>query len=185
MAALAVDSTRAASAVMYYTLVYAVMTIGAFALVTALEKPDRGGTRGLELEDYAGVGLRRPFLGLAMATFMFAMAGIPPTAGFFAKFYVFGAAIEQGHVTLVVIGVLNSALSLYYYLRVVVYMYMRQPAEGVEPARIFDDTGVRVVLALSLIAVIWLGFGPSGAVPGVESVFTWANESLARIAQAM
>ena len=101
MAALGIDNSRAASSVMYYTLVYAVMTIGAFALVSALERPDRGGTRGLELEDYSGLGLRRPFLGLSMATFMFAMAGIPPTAGFFAKFYVFGAAVESGHVTLV------------------------------------------------------------------------------------
>jgi len=166
-------------------LVYAFMTIGAFALVSALERPDRSGTRGLELDDYAGLGLRRPFLGLAMATFMFAMAGIPPTAGFFAKFYVFGAAVEQGHVTLVILGVLNSALSLYYYLRIVVYMYFRQPAEGTEVPRVFDDIGVRVVLALSLIAVIWLGFGPSGTVPGVESIFDWANQSLARIAQAM
>jgi NADH-quinone oxidoreductase subunit N len=157
------------------------MTMGAFALVTALERPGRSGTRGLELEDYAGLGLRRPFLGLAMATFMFAMAGIPPTAGFFAKFYVFGAAVEQGMVTLVVIGVLNSALSLYYYLRVVVYMYMRKPAEGAEP-QVFDDMGIRVVLALSLAAVIWLGIGPSGAFPGIESIFDWAHESLAKLA---
>jgi NADH-quinone oxidoreductase subunit N len=185
MTALTIDNSRAASSVMYYSLVYAVMTIGAFALVSALERPDRGGTRGLELEDYSGLGLRRPFLGLSMATFMFAMAGIPPTAGFFAKFYVFGAAVENGHVTLVVIAVMNSALSLYYYLRVVVYMYMRQPADGVEPPRVFDDMGVRVVLALSLIAVLWLGFGPSGAIPGVESVFDWANQSLARIAAVM
>jgi NADH-quinone oxidoreductase subunit N len=181
MAAMSIDNARAASSVMYYTLIYAFMTMGAFALVTALEKPDRGGTRGLELDDYAGLGLRRPFLGLAMATFMFAMAGIPPTAGFFAKFYVFGAAVEQGLVTLVVIGVLNSALSLYYYLRVVVYMYMRRPAEGTEP-QVFDDLGVRVVLAVSFAAVIWLGIGPGGVVPGIENIFDWAHQSLARLA---
>jgi NADH-quinone oxidoreductase subunit N len=167
---------------MFYTLVYAFMTMGAFALVTALERPGRDGTRGLELEDYAGLGVRRPFLGLAMATFMFAMAGIPPTAGFFAKYYVFNAAVEEGHVTLVVIAVLNSALSLYYYLRVIVYMYMRQPAKALGPAPVYDDAGVRLVLYLAVLAVLWLGFGPSNIIPGVESIFDWANQSLARLA---
>jgi NADH-quinone oxidoreductase subunit N len=182
MAALSIDNSRAAAGVMFYTLTYAVMTMGAFALVTALERPDRGGTRGLELEDYAGLGLRRPFLGLAMTTFMLAMAGIPPTAGFMAKFYLFGAAVEQGLVTLVVIGVLNSALSLYFYLRVVVYMFFRKPPDGSADVPIHDDLGIRVVIALSLVVVLWLGIGPSGTIPGVESIFDWANQSLARLA---
>jgi NADH-quinone oxidoreductase subunit N len=123
IAALNIDNTRAASSIMYYLLVYAVMTMGAFALVSAME--NRGDTRGLELEDFSGLGLRHPLLGLSMALFMFAMAGIPPTAGFFGKYYVFNAAIERGLTWLAVVGVLNSALSLYYYLRVVVYMYFR------------------------------------------------------------
>jgi len=177
MAALSPDSTRAASAVMYYVLTYAFMTLGAFALVTALEKKDD--TKGLDLDDYSGIGLRRPFLGFAMATFMFAMAGIPPTAGFFAKYYVFSAAIERGLVMLAVIGVLNSALSLYYYLRVVVYMYFRTAKAEVP---VFDTLGVRIVLVVSLIVVIWLGLGPSGNIPGIESILDWTNESLARIA---
>jgi len=182
IAALSITNDHAASGVMFYTLVYAFMTMGAFALVTALERPGRDGTRGLELEDYAGLGLRRPFLGLAMATFMFAMAGIPPTAGFFAKYYVFSAAVEQGMVTLVVIGVLNSALSLYYYLRVIVYMYFRTPAE--EHA-VYDDMGIKVVVAVALIVVIWLGIGPGGAIPGIENILDWTNQSLSRIAAAM
>ena len=176
MAAISVDNTKAASSMMYYLLVYAFMTIGAFALISALEK--RGGTRGLEVSDYAGLGLRRPFLGLAMATFMLSLAGIPPTAGFFAKYYIFSAAIEKGLVTLVVIGVLNSALSLYYYLRVVVVMYMRKADQELP---IHADLGTKVVLFVSLLAVIWLGIGPSGVIPGIDSILQWTSDSLTRI----
>jgi NADH-quinone oxidoreductase subunit N len=176
MAALSIDNTRAASGIMFYLAVYALMTLGAFALISALE--NRGDSRGLELEDFSGLGLRRPMLGFAMALFMFAMAGIPPTAGFFAKYYVFNAAIERGLTWLAVVGVMNSALSLYYYLRVVVYMYFRKSKTETP---VFDDWGVRVVLITTALAVIWLGLGPSGAVPGIESVLTWTSDSLDRI----
>jgi NADH-quinone oxidoreductase subunit N len=177
IAALNIDNTRAASSIMYYLLVYAVMTMGAFALVSAME--NRGDTRGLELEDFSGLGLRHPLLGLSMALFMFAMAGIPPTAGFFGKYYVFNAAIERGLTWLAVVGVLNSALSLYYYLRVVVYMYFR-PSKVDTP--VFADWGVRAVLLFSVLVVIWLGLGPSGAaVPGIETVLSWTSDSVQRI----
>jgi len=176
MAALGIDNTRAASSVMFYLLVYAFMTMGAFALVCALE--NRGDSRGLDLEDFSGLGLRRPLLGFSMALFMFAMAGIPPTAGFFAKYYVFNAAVERGLTWLAVVGVLNSALSLYYYLRVVVYMYFRK-ARGETP--VFDDWGVRTVLIASVLVVIWLGLGPSGVVPGIETVLNWTSDSLEQI----
>ena len=176
MAALSIDNTRAASSVMFYLLVYTFMTLGAFALVSAIE--NRSDSRGLELEDLAGLGLRRPMLGFAMAVFMFAMAGIPPTAGFFAKYYVFSAAIDRGLVALAVIGVLNSALSLYYYLRVIVWMYFKK--SKTETA-VYDDWGTRAVLIVSVLAVIWLGLGPSGVVPGIETVLTWTSDSLERI----
>ena len=176
MSALAIDNTRAASSVMFYLLVYTFMTLGAFALVSALE--NRDDSRGLELEDLSGLGLRRPALGFAMAVFMFAMAGIPPTAGFFAKYYVFSAAIERGLVLLAVIAVLNSALSLYYYLRVVVWMYFKKSKD--ENA-VFDDWGTRTVLFVSVVAVLWLGLGPSGVVPGIETILSWTNDSLERI----
>jgi NADH-quinone oxidoreductase subunit N len=176
MSALAIDNTRAASGMMFYLVVYTFMTLGAFALVSAIE--NRSDSRGLELEDLSGLGLRRPMLGFAMAVFMFAMAGIPPTAGFFAKYYVFSAAVERGLVTLAVIGVLNSALSLYYYLRVVVYMYFRKSKVD-QP--VFDDWGVRVVLLVSVLAVLWLGLGPSGRIPGIETILGWTGDSLERI----
>ncbi len=177
MAALSIDNTRAATAVMFYLLVYTFMTLGAFALISALETRDD--SRGLELEDISGLGQRRPLLGFTMAVFMFSMAGIPPTAGFFAKYYVFSAAIERGFVALAVIGVLNSALSLYYYLRVIVYMYFR-PSRS--PSPVFDDWGVRTVLIVSALVVIWLGLGPSGKVPGIETILSWTSGSLEKIA---
>jgi NADH-quinone oxidoreductase subunit N len=177
MAALSIENTRAASSIMFYLLVYAFMTMGAFALVCALE--NRGDSRGLELEDVAGLGLRRPLLGFAMAVFMFAMAGIPPTAGFFGKYYIFNAAIERGLTWLAVVGVMNSALSLYYYLRVVVYMYFRPAAPN--PTPVFDDWGVRTVMVISVLAVIWLGLGPSGVVPGIETVLSWTSDSVQHI----
>jgi NADH-quinone oxidoreductase subunit N len=179
IAALSTDDPKAASGIMYYVLTYAFMTLGAFATISAFEKRDM--TRGLEEPDYAGLGLERPFLGLCMAVFMFSLAGIPPTAGFFAKYYLFSAAVEQGMVGLAVIGVLNSALSLYYYLRVVVAMYMKK---GPSPALVYDDMGTRLVLLVSLLVILWLGFGPSGLVPGVDSVLEWTRMSLASVARA-
>lgn len=177
LAALAVDDTRAASGIMYYVLVYAFMTLGTFATISAIEKRDM--TRGLEEPDYAGLGLEKPFLGFCMAAFMFSLAGIPPTAGFFAKYYVFSAAVDQGMVGLAVIGVLNSALSLYYYLRVVVVMYMQKRAA---PVMVSDDFGIRLVLLVSLLAILWLGVGPAGVIPGVEDVLEWTRLSLVSVA---
>jgi NADH-quinone oxidoreductase subunit N len=173
IAALGGDDPTAASSVMFYVLAYAFMTLGAFALVSAIEK--KGITRGLEEADYAGLGLQHPFLGFSMAVFMFSLAGIPPTAGFFAKYYVFSSAVARGLTSLAVIGVLNSALSLYYYLRVIVAMYMRKSET---PVPVHADIGVRLVLLLSLLAVLWLGFGPTGFIPGVENVLDWAKTSL-------
>jgi NADH-quinone oxidoreductase subunit N len=174
VAALGGESVNAASSIMFYVLVYAFMTLGAFALVSAIEK--RGITRGLEEPDYSGLGLEHPFLGFCMAVFMFSLAGIPPTAGFFAKYYVFSAAIDRGMVGLAVIAVLNSALSLYYYLRVIVAMYMHKREE---PVPVQADLGVRLVLFVSLLAVLWLGFAPTGIIPGVESVLDWTRTAFA------
>lgn len=177
--ALNADDTSAASSIMFYVLVYAFMTLGAFALVSAIEK--KGITRGLEEPDYAGLGLQRPFLGLCMAILMFSLAGIPPTAGFFAKYYVFSAAVREGMVSLAVIAVLNSAVSLYYYLRVIVAMYMQRRDD---PVPVHADLGVRIVLLISILAVLWLGFGPAGFVPGIESILEWTRVSLASVTGA-
>jgi NADH-quinone oxidoreductase subunit N len=115
------------AALSFYLGAYALMNLGAFAVVLAL---GRRGEPNERLEDWAGVGFRHPVLGLSMATFMFSLAGFPPTAGFAGKFALFGAAVDAGYVGLAVIGVLNSLVSVAYYLGVVVQMYM---AEGGRP----------------------------------------------------
>jgi len=177
MTSLSIVNTRGASSVLFYVLAYAFMTMGAFALVSAVEK--REGTRGLQISEYAGLGLQRPFLGLAMAVFMFSLAGIPPTAGFFGKYYIFSAAVEQGYVWLAIVGVMNSALSLYYYLRVLVVMYMQKSPQ---PLSAHDDLGVKIVLIASLFAILWMGIGPHFVIPGVENILEWTRVSVAKIA---
>jgi NADH-quinone oxidoreductase subunit N len=116
----------AGAAALYYLFSYTFMTLGAFAFVILAGK---GGKDAEDLEDYSGLAKSRPGYALAMAIFMVSLAGIPPTAGFLGKFMVFRSAVLAGDVPLVVVGVLASAVSVYYYLRVVVYMYMR-PEEG-------------------------------------------------------
>ena len=121
-----------AAAVLYYLLAYAFASLGAFTVVALLGRRAEG---ELQFErDWSGVASRHPFLGMAMAVFLIALGGLPPTAGFFGKYSLFRAAIDAGLVSLVVIAVLNSLVSVYYYLRVVVAMYMkaeRQPSLGI------------------------------------------------------
>jgi len=118
--------TRGWEAVLYYLPVYAMATIGAFGVTLILERDEKGP----KIDDLAGLGRTRPWLAAAMAAFMFSLAGVPPLAGFFAKFYAFAGAVASGYTSLVVIAVLMSAVSIYYYLRVTVVMYMKVPANG-------------------------------------------------------
>jgi len=110
------------------------------------------------IEEYAGLGWKYPFLGAAMALFMFSLAGIPPTAGFMGKFWLFSAAIDAGYVWLAVIGVLNSAVSLYYYIRVVVFMWMK---EDIAATPIPSMPALESALALALAATILFGIFPA------------------------
>ena len=114
-------------ALLFYLTTYVFMTLGAFAVLIAL---GRRGEPNEDLADWAGVGFRHPVLGLSMAVFMLSLAGIPPTAGFAGKFYLFTATVDAGYVGLAVVGVLNSLISVYYYLGVLVAMYM---ADGGRP----------------------------------------------------
>jgi NADH-quinone oxidoreductase subunit N len=122
-------------AALVYLMVYAFMQLGAFAVIAMLRRRD---IIGDELNDLTGLASTRPGAAVAMLIFMLSLGGIPPTAGFMGKLWIFGAAIEAGYVGLAVIGVLNSALSLYYYVRVVVFMWIRDaeeaPAVGMTPA---------------------------------------------------
>src|SRR5262249_30243767 len=133
------------AALLFYLAVYAFMNLGAFGVVIAL---GRRGEPNEDLRDFAGVGFRHPVLGLSMVVFMLSLAGIPPTAGFAGKFYLFSAAIDAGYVSLAVIGVLNSVVSVYYYLGVLVQMYM---TDGTHP--IDAPTSRPCLLATILVSV--------------------------------
>jgi NADH-quinone oxidoreductase subunit N len=116
------------SGMLYYLLAYTLMNLGAFGVVIAY------GTKQQEnvlIKDYGGMGFKYPLLGFCMSVFMFSLAGIPPLSGFVGKFYLFSSAIKEGYIWLTIIGVLNSLISVYYYLRITVLMYMREPEKEV------------------------------------------------------
>ncbi|MBI4531905.1 MAG: NADH-quinone oxidoreductase subunit N [Candidatus Latescibacteria bacterium] len=141
---------------LFYLLAYTLMNIGAFAVVIIVS---RKGEPALNIADYAGLGFRYPLLGLAMAIFMLSLAGVPLTAGFVGKFYIFSAAITAGFTGLVIIGVINSLISVYFYLGVVVNMYMKEPSSDPEPIPMM--LYAFVVVILSAIGTIYLGIFPS------------------------
>jgi NADH-quinone oxidoreductase subunit N len=142
--------------VLFYLAAYALMNLGALGVVLALCR--KGGERS-GIEELAGLGLKRPILGAAMALFMFSLAGVPPTAGFMGKLYLFGAAIHAGYLGLAVIGVLNSVLSAVYYLRVTVVMYM-SPA-GEEHDLVPVSPTVALAIAAAAAGTLALGLLPS------------------------
>jgi len=139
------------SAMMVYMLIYAFMNIGAFAIVILLEK-------GEELSDYEGLSKSRPLVAALMLIFMFSLTGIPPTAGFIGKFNLFMAAIKAGYTWLVVIAVIFSAISAYYYLRVVMNMYMK---EMKEEAAISPSPSLGLAILITVIMVFVIGIMPS------------------------
>ncbi len=147
------------SAVLYYLLAYTFMNIGAFGVVSYLGASNR--VENLRISSYRGIGYKYPFAALAMAIFMFSLAGVPPTAGFVGKFYLFSAALKAGFVWLVILSVLNSVVSAYYYLRVIVAMYMQEPEEGKELQLPAVSWGVGLALVIAIAGVLYLGFFPS------------------------
>jgi NADH-quinone oxidoreductase subunit N len=140
---------------MLYLMIYAVMNLGAFGVVILLRK---GGMRGEEINDFTGLAKKNPVAAVIMLIFMFSLAGIPPTAGFVAKFYLFMGAIEAGMVWLAVVGVLLSAVSAYYYLRVVMVMYMREPSGDFDLA---TSPATSVALVVTTLAVLLIGLFPA------------------------
>jgi NADH-quinone oxidoreductase subunit N len=146
-------------AILFYLAAYALMNLGAFGVILALARKDGERTR---IEELAGLGLRRPLLGAAMALFMFSLTGIPPTSGFMGKLYLFGAAVQAGDVGLAVIGVLNSVVSAFYYLRITVVMYM-SPGEG-EPDLLPVSPPLAVAIVTAALATLALGMLPAQVV---------------------
>ncbi|MBI3091855.1 MAG: NADH-quinone oxidoreductase subunit N [Candidatus Tectomicrobia bacterium] len=148
------------SSVLFYTLAYTFFNLGAFAVVVAMGRGDRD---QVGLADYAGLGYRRPWLALVMALFMVSLAGIPPTAGFVGKFVVFKSALNAGFVWLTIIAVLNSVVAVFYYLRVIVIMYMREPAAEMqaEAAGASFSGSLVIALILAVLGTLDLGLFPS------------------------
>lgn len=143
------------SGILFYMLVYTFMNLGAFGVLVLAGKK---GEDNLTLDGFAGFGFRRPFLGVAMAIFLFSLMGIPPTAGFAGKFYIFAGAIKEGYIWLAVLGILTSAISLYYYLRVLVVMYFRDPVEDF--AWVKMPAGAMISIVLAIVGVLLLGIIP-------------------------
>jgi NADH-quinone oxidoreductase subunit N len=152
---IAAGTGEAASAIVFYLAAYTLMTMGVFAIIIYL---GRKGEPNLSLYDFAGLGYRYPLLGAAMVILMMSFAGIPPTAGFMAKFFLFRAAVHANLTWLVVVAVLNSVISVYYYLGVVVRMFMNPPEEEPRIIPLYAPAGI--ALAASTIGVLALGIIP-------------------------
>jgi NADH-quinone oxidoreductase subunit N len=156
-------------AAMFYTASYAAMNVGAFAVISHFAGT---GERRVNMEDYSGLGRRSPFLAASLTIFLLSLIGIPITGGFFAKFYVFSAALQANLIWLTIIGVLNSAVGAYYYLRIIIVMYMREPREETPVAPV--PLGLGTALVVSLAATIYLG-----VLPG--RVLEYASRSAAQL----
>lgn len=146
------------ASVMNYILIYAFMNMGAFAVVIMLRSE---GFKGDEISDYAGLAKKHPLVAAVMLIFMFSLTGIPPTAGFMAKFYIFMSAVNAGYTWLAVIAVVFSVISAYFYLRIVMYMYMKERDREIYLA---VSPGMVLALAITAGAVLILGIFPSGFV---------------------
>jgi len=155
VAAMGLGVTTAKPAVLFYLVSYTFTTLGSFGVIAWIG--NRRDER-LFIDDWAGLGQSRPGVALAMTLFLLSLGGLPPSAGFFAKFYLFRAAMESPQLYwLVVIGVLSSVISIYYYLRIVVAMYFRDPLRPLEPT---DAASTRAALVLTAFAVLLLGILP-------------------------
>ena len=150
------NSVAGISAAMFYTAAYAAMNVGAFAVVSHFAN---AGERYVTLEDYEGLGRTSPLLTATLTIFLLSLIGIPVTGGFFAKFYVFSAAVKANLIGLTLIGVVNSAIGSYYYLRIVVVMYMRESRKPVPVTPV--PPGLGLALAVSIVATLYLGILPN------------------------
>ncbi|WP_371440811.1 NADH-quinone oxidoreductase subunit NuoN [Thalassospira sp. TSL5-1] len=151
---LAAGTEAGVQAILVYLGIYLVMNLGTFAVILSMRRHDR---MVEEIADLSGLSRTKPLMAAVMALLMFSMAGIPPLAGFFGKFYVFKAAVDSGLVTLAVIGLVTSVVSAYYYLRVIKVMYFDEPVEG------FDRNGteLNVIMALATIIILIFAFFPN------------------------
>ena len=158
------------AAVLFYLLAYAVTNLGAFGVIALLATKDHPHD---EVRDFSGLWEKRPALAALMTVFLLSLGGFPPTAGFVAKWYIFSAAVEQGYYWLAIIGVLSSVISVFYYLRIVVMMYMSDekreaPSSSISPL-------ATAGLALAVVGIFYLGILPTGiinlALQSIDTIF--------------
>jgi NADH-quinone oxidoreductase subunit N len=156
LVALASANQLGKQALLFYLLSYAITNLAAFGVIALLGTRERGNDR---LQDYAGLWHTHPRLAALMTVSLLSLGGLPPTAGFVAKYYIFIAAVSAGHYGLAIIGVLSSVVSVFFYLRVVVSMYMAEPSGATSPAPV---TGIGMAaLTIAIIAIFVLGILPS------------------------
>ena len=148
-----------ATVVLFYLAVYAFMTIGAFSVAALLSRSGDAG-QGTSIADYAGLSKRRPALAAAMAIFMLSLTGIPPTGGFIGKFYIFKSAVDAGMYGLAIVGLLASVVGAFFYLRVVVQMYAREP--GADPVPVSMTAAESLGIAIACAGILWVGLFPTG-----------------------
>ncbi len=158
--------------VLFYLFSYTLMNLGAFGVIYIIDGRERNAQT---LEDYRGLGYKYPSLAFLLSLFLVAMAGLPPTAGFIAKFYVFSAAIKEGYYLLSALGVLTSVIGAYYYLRVMYLMYMKEPVREVVRGDIAAPTVIALVV--TALGVVYLGILPEG----LTNLAITAQQSLAMI----
>lgn len=156
MVAITANSEVGVAAVMFYLAAYAFMNVGAFAVVTHVA---RRGERFVRIDDMAGLGFRQPVTAALLTVFLLSLIGVPLTGGFFGKFYVFKAALDSDLVWLTVLGLLNSAVAAYYYLRIMVVMYMYEPSDSIEGLQPLSP-GLKTALWASAVATMILGIFP-------------------------
>jgi NADH-quinone oxidoreductase subunit N len=165
LSGIAAGNVDGQTGILFYVSAYTLMNVGAFGIVGLMEKED---DKNLSLEDYAGLSRQRPFLAALMAIFMFSLAGIPPFAGFFGKYYVFLSAVKADMTWLAIVGVLTSLVSVYYYLRIVVLMYFRD-GRGDVPAQPAASSLVAVISSAFLL--LQFGVFPSIVVNVIQGLF--------------
>ena len=149
-------SRTGVTAILFYLFVYTAMNIGAFGVISFMGKS--GQDERVDFASWRGLAYRRPFAAFCLAVFMFALAGIPPTAGFMGKLYLFSAAVEQGYIGLVIVAVLNSVVSVYYYMRLVVNLYMTEPEQDYDAPR--PTFGLTIALIVTLVLTLLWGILP-------------------------
>ena len=171
LVAVAAHSKIGVAAVMFYTAAYAFMNVGAFAVVSWFS---RQGERYVDIDDFAGLGWQQPLPAALFSLFLLSLIGVPLTGGFFGKFYIFKAALDSNLVWLAVFGLLTSAVGAYYYLRILVVMYMREPAEPAQTAPAVGP-GMQAALWISAIGTLILGIFPSALLDFLRGSSTLAR----------